>query len=64
MNKKEAVLELSPDEKQKIQNLRKNEEKMKTCSDEIIAILQKYNANLTINPKSPFGNPEILISIK
>ena len=55
--------EISPKEKEAIRALREREEKKTKCAAEIDATLKKFNATIGINPNSPFGNPEITISL-
>lgn len=62
--KEEGVGKLSAKEEEQIKVLRAMTEKRKECALEIDGILKKYNAVLTIDPNSPFGNPQIIVSLR
>ena len=63
--KKEAVaIELNPQEQEAIQTSRDKEKRIQACNVEFNAFLQKHNAEMGVDPKSPIGNPRAVLILK
>jgi len=58
---KSSPISLEPKEEDIIKALRLQQKKRSDCAKEIDLILKKYNAQLSVDPQSPFGRPEITV---
>ena len=58
-----APLELDAEEQQAIAQMRIRKQKQLDCEAEIVAVLNKFGANLYVDPNSPIGNPSIAVQI-
>jgi hypothetical protein len=56
--------ELSPEEAQQLASMRAASESRRKCALEIDAILTAYNSILVIDPQSPHGAPQIIVSFR
>lgn len=61
--KETKELQLSPEEQKAIAQRRDMLDKISKVEDEIIKILKSNNANLVIDPNSPYGNPRIVVNL-
>lgn len=57
-------IELSDQEKKTIQAQRELTKKKTECAKAIGEVLQGFQAELMVNPNSPIGSPEIIITLK
>lgn len=63
--KKNNGINLTEEEDQiAVQHLLARNQAVRNCQAEINHILKKYEADLIVNPKSTFGNPQIIIVLK
>lgn len=53
----------SEEEKAILENIRKNKKRKEDCANEIMSILKKYRANITVDPNSPIGKPSLIIQL-
>lgn len=56
-------LELNAEEQQAIAQMRIRKQKQLACEEEVVAVLNKFNARLYVDPNSPVGNPSIGVQI-
>jgi len=57
----EEQIKLSPQELKTLENDRMVTGIKKQCAGEIDLVLKKYNARIIVNPRSPIGNPDIIV---
>lgn len=60
---KEKDIQLSAEEQEAIAQRRALLAKIETVENEVMEVLKKHNADLGIDPQSPFGAPRIVVKL-